>query len=55
MVCTDLTDAERSAMMTMMNEVKTTRITLDVLSLRERKQAGEPVKPPVREFGLWRE
>ena len=51
----DLSDVERSAMLTMMDDVKTSRITLDTLSLRERKQAGEPVKPPVREFSLWRE
>ena len=51
----DLNDVERSAMLTMMADVKTSRITLDTLSLRERKQAGEPVKPPVREFSLWRE
>ena len=51
----DLTEVERDAMITMMADIKTSRITLDTLSLRERKQAGEPVKPPVREFQLWRE
>ena len=51
----DLTEAETDAMMTTMKEVKTSRITLDVLSLRERKQAGEPLQPPVRQFALWRE
>ena len=51
----DLNDVERKAMMTMMSEVKTSRITLDTLSLRERKMAGEPLRPPVRQFGLWRE
>ena len=51
----DLSDVERKAMMTMMSEVKTSWITLDTLSLRERKMAGEPLRPPVRQFGLWRE
>ena len=51
----DLTEAEKGAMLDMMKEVKTTRITLDTLSLRERKRAGEQLKPPVRQFVLWRE
>ena len=51
----DLTEVERDSMITMMSDIKTSRITLDTLSLRERKQAGEPTKPPVREFQLWRE
>ena len=51
----DLTEVERDMMITMMENIKTSRITLDMLSLRERKQAGEQIKPPVKEFGLWRE
>ena len=51
----ELNDVERDALMTMMDDIQTTRITLDTLSLRERKQAGEQVKPPVREWCLWRE
>ena len=51
----DLTEAEKGAMMDMMKEVKTARITLDTLSLREKKRAGEQLKPPVRQFLLWRE
>ena len=51
----DLSDVEKNAMLTMMFEVKTSRITLDTLSLRERKMTGEPLKPPVRQYSLWRE
>ena len=51
----DLTDVERDSMIAMMSDIKTSRITLDTLSLRERKQAGEPTKPPVKEYQLWRE
>ena len=51
----DLTEVERDMMLTMMENVKTSRITLDTLSLRMKKQAGEPTKPPVKLFGLWRE
>ena len=51
----DLTEVERDSMITMMSDIKNSRITLDTLSLRERKQAGEPTKPPVKEFQLWRE
>ena len=51
----DLTEAEKSAVMDMMKEVKTARITLDTLSLREKKRAGEQLKPPVKQFVLWRE
>ena len=51
----ELNDEEKDTLMTMMDDIQTTRITLDTLSLRERKQAGEQVKPPVREWCLWRE
>ena len=51
----DLTEAEKGAIMDMMKDVKTTRITLDTVSLRERKRAGEQLKPPVRQYVLWRE
>ena len=51
----DLTEAEKGAMMTTLDDTKTSRITLDVLSLRQRKQAGEPLQPPVRQFALWKE
>ena len=51
----DLTDEEKESMVGMMSDIKTSRITLDTLSLRERKQAGEPTKPPVKEYQLWRE
>ena len=50
-----LTEAEKGAMMDMMKEIKTARITLDTLSLREKKRAGEQLKPPVKQFVLWRE
>ena len=51
----DLNDVEKKALMTMMSEIKTSRITLDTLSLRERKMTGEPLRPPVKQFNLWRE
>ena len=51
----DLNDTERDAMTKMMKDVKTSRITLDTLSLRERKIPGVAAKPPIREYGLWRE
>ena len=51
----NLTEAEQGAMMNTLDDAKTSRITLDVLSLRQRKQAGEPLQPPVRQFALWRE
>ena len=51
----DLTEAENGAMMDMMKEIKTTRITLDTVSLREKKRAGEQLKPPIKQYVLWRE
>ena len=51
----DMTDAEEIAVTNMMKGVTTARITLDTVSLRERKKAGEQLKPPVKLFGLWRE
>ena len=51
----DLTDTEKGSMMDMLTEVNTARITLDTLSLRERKKAGEQLKPPVKLFALWRD
>ena len=51
----DLTEAETGAMIDMMKDIKTTRITLDTVSLRERKRAGEQLKPPIRQYVLWRE
>ena len=51
----DLTEAEKGAVTDMMKEVNTARITLDTLSLRERKRAGEQLKPPIKLFALWRE
>jgi hypothetical protein len=51
----DLTDTEKGSMMDMLTEVNTARITLDTLSLRERKKAGEQLKPPVKLYALWRD
>ena len=51
----NLTEAEQGALLNTLDDAKTSRITLDVLSLRQRKQAGEPLQPPVRQFALWRE
>ena len=51
----DLTEVERDSVIATMADIKTSRITLDTLSFRERKHAGEPTKPPVREYQLWRE
>ena len=51
----ELTEDEKGAVTDMMKEVNTTRITLDTLSLRERKRPGEQLKPPVKLFALWRE
>ena len=50
-----LNEAEQEALLNTLDDAKTSRITLDVLSLRQRKQAGEPLQPPVRQFALWRE
>ena len=51
----DLTETEKGSVMDMLKEVNTARITLDTLSLRERKKAGEQLKPPVKLFALWRD
>ena len=49
-----LSDEEKDSLMKMMHEQKTGRITLDVLSLREKK-TGELVKPSTKEYNLWKE
>ena len=51
----DLTEIEKGAVANMIREVNTARITLDTLSLREKKRAGEQLKPPIKLFALWRE
>ena len=51
----DLTEVEKGAVANMIREVNTARITLDTLSLREKKRAGEQLKPPIKLFPLWRE
>ena len=50
-----LSEDEKGAMLTTLDNTKTSRITLDVLSLRQKKQAGEPLQPPVKQFALWKE
>ena len=49
-----LDDIEKSAVQAMMNGDKTSRVTLDTLSLRERK-TGSTLQPPVKVFDLWRD
>ena len=49
----NLNSDEKDSMQKMMEDVKTTRITFDTVALRERK--NEILKPPVREYGLWRD
>ena len=51
----DMTEAEQSALLHILDDAKTSRVTFDVLSLRQRKQAGEPLQPPVKQFALWKE
>ena len=49
-----LSDEEKDALQKMMHQVKTGRITLDVLSFREKK-TGQLVKPSTKEYNLWKE
>ena len=51
----NLTEAEQGALLYTLDDAKTSRITFDVLSLRQRKQAGESLQPPIRQFALWKE
>ena len=51
----ELNETEKNTLMTMMDDIQTEKITLDNLSLREKKQAGGQVKPPLREWCLWKE
>ena len=51
----NLTEAKQGALLYTLDDAKTSRITFDVLSLRQRKQAGESLQPPIRQFALWKE
>ena len=51
----ELNETEKNTLMTMMDDIQTEKITLDNLTLREKKQAGGQVKPPLREWCLWKE